>query len=83
MRRSTRPLLLLIATPLLALGCGGDDDDSPWCYSADESGAVRDSVRPDPGFVCVASARVAPALADSVRPDPGINLRAMRRNDLR
>ncbi len=41
------------------------------CYSADEEGFTKDSVRPAPGYVCVARLEERAAGADSVRPDPG------------
>ncbi len=82
MRRSTLPLLLLIVAPLVMLGC--DDEETPYCYAEDASGVVRDSVRPDTGYVCVASLLASPAATDSVRPDTSsVRLRLARRADLR
>lgn len=87
MRRPTRPLLLLSAVSLVAIACSTTDAND-WCYAEDDTGVVRDSVRPDPGSICVASVRVRPepTPADSVRPDPSttsIQLRSARRTDLR
>lgn len=88
MRRSISRLLLIAAVPLVTFACDGEDDDdmNPYCYSEDASGAVVDSVRPDTGYVCVASASVASPSAslDSVRPDTSLRVRfrTVRRADL-
>lgn len=81
MRRSTLPLLLIVVIPLVALGCGREN---PYCYATDATGVVRDSVRPDPGYVCVASAVGSPPAGDSVRPDTSVTVqvRSALRADL-
>lgn len=83
MHRPTRSLLLATAASLLAIGC--TEDESDFCFATDEAGVVSDSVRPDPGYVCVASVQRTPAGTDSVRPDPGasIKLQSVRRGDVR
>lgn len=85
MRRTTISLLLIACIPLVAFSCS--PDVSEYCYSEDQAGVVRDSVRPDPGYVCIASATVSNSgvAPDSVRPDPGsvsVRLRTARRADV-
>lgn len=63
-----RRLGLAALVMVFLAGCD-NSATAQWCYWVDDTGTLRDSVRPDPGYVCVATVTVT--TADSVRPDPG------------
>lgn len=69
--RVHRLTCLTIACTAAIAGCkGGGHEVASFCYSTDELGVVRDSVRPDSGYVCVATLHTSStSQPDSVRPD--------------